>query len=112
MKPERAFIIWRWVPSPQSNSMRSPFRISMNDGMPRLGVGMEPPVPRKMILSIADVYAFYEYDVYPVSKLFMYQVLLRKGRTNRRRPGWRSRARANVREGAQYYAYSSRSRRP
>jgi hypothetical protein len=38
----------------------------MNDGMPRFGVGMEPPVPRKMILSIADVYAFQEYDVYPV----------------------------------------------
>jgi hypothetical protein len=35
----------------------------MRDGMPRFGVGIEPPVPRKMIFSIADSYASNEYKL-------------------------------------------------
>src|SRR3954465_9272431 len=38
---------WRWVPSPQSNSSRSPPRRSSSAGRPRRAVGTEPPVPAK-----------------------------------------------------------------
>src|SRR4051794_27844347 len=38
---------WRWVPSPQSNSRRSPPRRRSTAGMPRRAVGTEPAVPAK-----------------------------------------------------------------
>ena len=38
---------WRCVPSPQSNSSRSPPRRTSTAGSPRRGLGTEPPVPAK-----------------------------------------------------------------
>src|SRR5437879_1508276 len=38
---------WRCVPSPQSNSTRSPPRMSSTAGRPRRALGTAPPVPRK-----------------------------------------------------------------
>jgi hypothetical protein len=38
---------WRWVPSPQSNSSRSPPRRTSTAGSPRRALGTEPPVPAK-----------------------------------------------------------------
>ena len=38
---------WRWVPSPQSNSSRSPPRRTSVAGRPRRALGAEPAVPRK-----------------------------------------------------------------
>ncbi len=40
-------INWRCVPSPQSNSSRSPPRRRRIAGSPRRGLGTEPPVPAK-----------------------------------------------------------------
>ena len=40
-------ISWRWVPSPQSISSRSPPRRMSVAGSPRRGLGDEPAVPRK-----------------------------------------------------------------
>src|SRR5206468_11522144 len=38
---------WRWVPSPQSNSSRSPPRRTSVAGSERRAVGAEPAVPMK-----------------------------------------------------------------
>src|SRR5438128_1459375 len=38
---------WRWVPSPQSNSIRSPPRRTRIDGSERRAVGADPAVPMK-----------------------------------------------------------------
>src|SRR4051794_34686542 len=38
---------WRWVPSPQSKSRRSPPRRTSVAGSPRRAVGAEPAVPTK-----------------------------------------------------------------
>src|SRR3954447_4296655 len=39
--------IWRWAPSPQSKSRRSPPRRARTQAVARRAVGTEPPVPRK-----------------------------------------------------------------
>src|SRR6266540_6994704 len=39
--------IWRWEPSPQSNSRRSPPTRASRQAVARRAVGTEPPVPRK-----------------------------------------------------------------
>jgi hypothetical protein len=50
--PVFARIICRCVPSPQSNSINSPSLFTaIADGF-LFGVGVEPPVPKKVILSI------------------------------------------------------------
>src|ERR1700730_14474065 len=38
---------WRCVPSPQSNSSRSPPRLTSTAGSPRRALGTDPPVPTK-----------------------------------------------------------------